>query len=112
MRGFLSASVALAAVSPALAVLDKRLTVYNPTGTTTSNAAAATYTGAAAYDTTVLNPPAPPGDLVKDFNVQLFSGGMDGLSIKQKGSFLGFSIELSVADQIRKYMILRHISFS
>ncbi|KAF8596582.1 hypothetical protein BDV93DRAFT_542700 [Ceratobasidium sp. AG-I] len=101
MRGLLSASVALAAVSPALAILhDKRVTVYNPTGTTTSNAAAATYTGAAAYDTTVLNAPAAPADLVKDFNLQLFSGGMDGLSIKQKGSFLGFSIELSVADQI------------
>jgi hypothetical protein len=72
--------------------------------TTTSTAAAAdaTYTGSAAYDTTVLNPPAPPTDLAKDFPVQLLSGGMDGLSIKQKGSFMGFSIELSVADQIRE----------
>ena len=70
--------------------------------TSTAAAADATYTGSAAYDTTVLNPPAPPTDLAKDFPVQLLSGGMDGLSIKQKGSFMGFSIELSVADQIRK----------
>lgn len=112
MRGFLSASVALAAVSPALGVIqvDKRsVTVYNPTATTTAtaDAAAASYTGAAAYDTTVLNPPAPPTDLNKDFGIQLYSGGMANLSIAQKGSFLGFSIELSVADQIRMYMVLR-----
>ncbi|KAG9125174.1 hypothetical protein FRC07_008677 [Ceratobasidium sp. 392] len=108
MRVFLAASAAFAAVGPALAVtahqpIDKRaVTVYNPTATPTQsiNTAAAQYTGAAAYDTTVLNPPAPPGDLNKNVNVQLYSGGMDNLSIKQKGSFLGYSIELSVADQI------------
>jgi hypothetical protein len=95
MRQFLAASVAL----PALVA---GVTVYNPTATTTAAAADATYTGAAAYDTTVLTPPAPPTDLSKDFPVQLFSGGMNGLSIKQKGSFMGFSVELSVADQIRR----------
>ncbi|CAE6505796.1 unnamed protein product [Rhizoctonia solani] len=101
MRTFLAASAALPALVSALNVVDKRgVTVYNPTMTTTATAADATYTGAAAYDTTVLNPPAPPTDVAKDFPVQLMSGGMDGLSIKQKGSFMGFSIELSVADQI------------
>ncbi|KAG8688124.1 hypothetical protein FRC08_011609 [Ceratobasidium sp. 394] len=105
MRLFLAASAALAA-APALAVtahqpLDKRtVTVYNPTASPTINTAAAQYTGAAAYDTTVLNPPAPPDQQNKDFAVQLAQGGMNGLSIKQKGSFLGYSIELSVADQI------------
>ncbi|QRV75317.1 glycoside hydrolase family 79 protein [Ceratobasidium sp. AG-Ba] len=108
MRVLLAASAALAAAAPALGVtahrvLDKRsVTVYNPTAppTQTINTAAAEYTGAAAYDTTVLNPPAIPGDLNKDFGIQLPQGGMDGLSIKQKGSFMGYSIELSVADQI------------
>lgn len=28
-------------------------------------------------------------------------GGMDGLSIDQKGSFMGLSVELSVANQFR-----------
>jgi len=107
MRVFLAASAALAAAGPALAItahvpLEKRVTVYDPSATSTAtvNTAAAQYTGAAAYDTTVLNPPAPPTDLSKDFPVVLTSGGMTNLSIKQKGSFLGFSIELSVADQI------------
>ncbi|CUA68540.1 Beta-glucuronidase [Rhizoctonia solani] len=100
MRTFLAASAALPVLVSALNVDKRGVTVYNPTMTTTATAADATYTGAAAYDTTVLNPPAPPTDLVKDFPVQLMSGGMDGLSIKQKGSFMGFSIELSVADQI------------
>ncbi|ELU40991.1 glycoside hydrolase family 79 protein [Rhizoctonia solani AG-1 IA] len=104
MRTFLAASLALPALVAGLQPEKRSVTVYNPTMTSTSTAAAAdaTYTGAAAYDTTVLNPPAPPTDLVKDFPVQLLSGGMDGLSIKQKGSFMGFSIELSVADQIRR----------
>lgn len=100
MRAFLAASAALPAL---VSALDKRsVTIYDPTAspTSTANAAAASYTGAAAYDTTVLNPPAPPTDLNKDVPIQLFAGGMDGLSIKQKGSFMGFSIELSVADQI------------
>ncbi|KAH7341484.1 hypothetical protein B0J17DRAFT_765535 [Rhizoctonia solani] len=102
MRTFLAASAALPFLVSALNAEKRSVTVYNPdaTTTTTASAADATYTGAAAYDTTVLNPPAPPTDLVKDFPVQLMSGGMDGLSIKQKGSFMGFSIELSVADQI------------
>jgi hypothetical protein len=115
MRVFLAASAAFAAAAPALAItahmpLDKRgVTVYNPSATTTptTNTAAAQYTGAAAYDTTVLTPPAPPTDLSKDFPVVLYTGGMTNLSIKQKGSFFGFSVELSVADQIRMYMAMQ-----
>ncbi|KAB5589021.1 hypothetical protein CTheo_7533 [Ceratobasidium theobromae] len=100
MRPFFAVSAAFPVL---VAALDKRsVTIHGPGVTTTSTAAAAdaTYTGAAAYDTTNLNPPAPPTDLNKDIPVQLYTGGMDNLSIKQKGSFLGFSIELSVADQI------------
>ncbi|KAG8736288.1 hypothetical protein FRC12_017698, partial [Ceratobasidium sp. 428] len=82
MRVFLGVSAALAAAAPAIAVtahqpIDKRsVTVYNPTATPTVsiNTAAAQYTGAAAYDTTMLNPPAPPGDLNKNVNVQLYAG--------------------------------------
>ncbi|KAG9082302.1 hypothetical protein FRC06_005131 [Ceratobasidium sp. 370] len=68
--------------------------------TATSTAESATYTGSAAYDPTVLNPPPPPGNLNRDFTIQLPQGGLPGLSIPQKGSYLGFSIELSVATRV------------
>ncbi|QRV80175.1 glycoside hydrolase family 79 protein [Ceratobasidium sp. AG-Ba] len=67
--------------------------------TATSSADAATYTGSAAYDPTVLNPPPPPDNLNRDFTIQLPQGGVAGLSIPQKGSYFGFSIELSVANR-------------
>ena len=74
--------------------------------TTSSSAAAANYTGAAAYDPTVLTAPAipipPPPNT---FFIQLFSSNSSqgGLSILQEGSFLGFSIEMSVVNQVCKY---------
>lgn len=82
------------------------VTVYyqqgqNPFQTTT--AAAANYTGAAAYNPTVLNAPPPPTDLNKNFPVQLFPGGVAGASIPQHGNFFGFSIEMSVVNQVREY---------
>jgi hypothetical protein len=71
------------------------------TGTGTTATASATYTGAAAYDPTSLTPPPIPTPApATQFPVQLFSGGMVNLSIPQSGSFVGFSVELSVADQI------------
>ncbi|KAF8591731.1 glycoside hydrolase family 79 protein [Ramaria rubella] len=70
------------------------------TGTITSSATS-TYTAPAAFDPTSLTaPPVPSPAPPTQFPVQLLSGGMPGLSIPQSGSFVGFSVELSVADQI------------
>ena len=70
---------------------------------TTSTAADATYTGLPAYDPTVLTPPAPPQPPTTQIGVAI-PGNADSamglgmmLSIPQKGNFLGFSIELSIA---------------
>ncbi|KIK59064.1 glycoside hydrolase family 79 protein [Collybiopsis luxurians FD-317 M1] len=86
------------------------ITVYGITGqqvldgqTATNTAAAANYTGSAAYNPTVLNAPQiPTGDQAPatQFTIQLQNGGTSGLSITQQGSFLGFSIEMSVANQV------------
>lgn len=71
--------------------------------TTTATAASATYSGSAAYDTTVLSAPAVPNPApATSFNIQLYSGGMTGLSIKQNGGFFGFSIEMSVVNHVCK----------
>ncbi|KAG7447455.1 glycoside hydrolase family 79 protein [Guyanagaster necrorhizus] len=68
--------------------------------TSASSADAASYTGAAAYNPTVLNPPPIPDPLPPmQFGIQLQNGGTTGVSIVQSGSFVGFSIEMSVTDQ-------------
>jgi hypothetical protein len=75
------------------------LSLSSPSGA----AAAANYTGAAAYNPTVLDPPAPPNPPINThFGIQLKSGasGTQGASIQQSGSFFGFSIEMSVVDQV------------
>ncbi|EUC64409.1 glycoside hydrolase family 79 protein [Rhizoctonia solani AG-3 Rhs1AP] len=65
--------------------------------TSQAHAAVATL---AAYDQTVLTSPSPPSPAItNNFLVQLYPGTMPGMSIKQSGSFLGFSIELSVVQQ-------------
>ena len=74
-----------------------------PTGTTA--AAAANHTGAAAYDGTVLMAPAIPNPPPpQTFSLQLLSSNTSqgGLSILQKGTFFGFSIEMSVINQVRE----------
>ncbi|THH18224.1 hypothetical protein EW146_g2709 [Bondarzewia mesenterica] len=71
------------------------------TGTYTASAAAASYTGAAAYNPTILTAPAVPNPAPNtSFGIELTSGGINGLSIKQSGAFYGFSIEMSVANQV------------
>jgi hypothetical protein len=75
-------------------------------GHPTSSAAAANYTGAAAYDPTVLTAPAIPNPPPPNaFPLQLLSSNISrgGLSILQKGTFFGFSIEMSVVNQVRKW---------
>lgn len=86
------------------------VTVYNqlPMGQSTSTAASASYTGAAAYDPTVLTAPAIPNPAPPtQFTLELQSSGdaVQGLSIRQSGSFLGFSIETSVVNQVRESYI-------
>ncbi|KAJ7592650.1 glycoside hydrolase family 79 protein [Mycena floridula] len=89
------------------------VTVYYPPGQTplsvansTGTAAAANYTGAAAYNPTVLNPPDLPSPMPSlNFPIQLQNGGTPGVSIMQTGAFLGFSIEMSVANQVRESLI-------
>jgi hypothetical protein len=83
------------------------VTVYSqlPLGQATVTAAAANYTGAAAYDPTVLNPPPIPNPApgTQPF-IQLFNSNtsQSRLSIPISGSFYGFSIEMSVANQVRE----------
>lgn len=70
-----------------------------------STADAASYTGAAAYDPTVLEPPPPPNPPIPHtFAIQLQNGGTPGASIQQNGAFFGFSIEMSVVDQVCESM--------
>jgi hypothetical protein len=79
-------------------------TVSAPTATTT--AANVTWTGLPAYDPTVLTPPAPLSPPIINAGISLPANGAAltaanlSLSIEQKGNFLGFSIELSVADTL------------
>ncbi|CAK5268206.1 unnamed protein product [Mycena citricolor] len=86
------------------ALLSARVTVYSQRpwqGTKIGTANVVAYTGAAAYDkATLVPPPVPsppiPTQFVQPLNVQ----PPQGASIRQSGSFYGFSIEFSVIDQI------------
>ncbi|KAH7928005.1 glycoside hydrolase family 79 protein [Leucogyrophana mollusca] len=72
---------------------------FGPYGTVT--AASASYTGAAVYNPTTLTPPPVPNPPPPtQFNIALESGNVQGLSITQRGSFFGFSIEFSVVTQV------------
>lgn len=76
-----------------------------PLSTGTGTAAGALYTAAAAYDPTVLTPPAVPTNQPTQFTIQLQNGGTPNVSIPQSGAFVGFSIEMSVVNQISAYII-------
>ncbi|TFK48176.1 hypothetical protein OE88DRAFT_1635030 [Heliocybe sulcata] len=99
---FLSILFPLSYISFALA----SITVYSqqPLGATASaSASAANYTGAAAYDPLLLQAPAVPNPAPNTnfaLQVQSSSSNVQGLSIPQSGSFMGFSIEMSVATQV------------
>jgi hypothetical protein len=71
-------------------------------GSSTGTGAAANYTGAAAYNPTTLNPPPPPGAqaMPTQFTIQPPNAVPPGASILQNGSFFGFSIEMSVVNQV------------
>ena len=77
-----------------------------PAATATGTGAAANYTGAAAYNPTTLNPPSPPGlqAMPTQFTIPLITDTLPpGASIKLSGSFFGFSIEMSVVNQVCKF---------
>lgn len=95
------AAIAIASASYASA----SVTVYATTGT----AAAATPTqciGAVPCDGSVLTPVGPQQNMSTTVPVQLFTGGMTGLSIRQNGHFAGFSLELSVIDHLCSLLFL------
>lgn len=69
----------------------------------TSTAAFAQSTENSAYSSLVLVAPDPPIGLQKDVPIILSTTTPAGASIGQKGSFLGFSVELSIADAILGY---------
>ncbi|KAH8979522.1 hypothetical protein EDB83DRAFT_2537237 [Lactarius deliciosus] len=109
MRLLFSVSVSIVWVT----IVNAQYSVYQPKNqvifggsslnyTNTAAAAAASYTGAAAYDPTILNPPAVPNPPIPtQVPVQLTStGGIPNLSIPQNGGFFGFSIEMSVSNQV------------
>lgn len=84
-----------------------QITVYylkgqNVLATPTGTGAAADYTGSAAYNPTVLEAPPPPGAaaLPTNFGISLASSVPPGASIMQSGNFFGFSIEMSVVNQV------------
>lgn len=99
-------SLLLAASSCALfAQSALAVTVYGqtPLGATQTLPPGAIYTGLPAYDPTILNPPpvnATPGP----YSLQLTNdvNAMSGVSIPMNGTFYGFSIEMSVVNQIRE----------
>lgn len=113
MRSFLIRCISVFLSWLAFVAADDPYSIYEPKNqviyggsalqrTTTSTAAAAGFTGAAAYNTTQLNaPPVPNPAIPVQFPVQLTStGGIVGLSIRQSGAFFGFSIEMSVSNQV------------
>ncbi|KAJ7486841.1 hypothetical protein FB451DRAFT_1127091 [Mycena latifolia] len=66
-----------------------------------TTAPGAKYSGVAAYNPTTLSPPPVPSPtILTTIPVQLQNSGTPHLSIKQKGSFIGFSIEMSVTNQV------------
>ncbi|KAF9506580.1 glycoside hydrolase family 79 protein [Hydnum rufescens UP504] len=76
------------------------VTIYTTLGSGTDTAAEATVTGFGAYNSTALVAPGLPNPMPPlNFTIQLYLGGMNNLSIKQASNFMGFSIELSVANQ-------------
>jgi hypothetical protein len=71
------------------------------TGTETTSAPQESYTGLGAYDPLVLTPPPLPDPRpALEFGIQLNAEGQPGLSIPLLGNVLGFSVEMSVMDQV------------
>ena len=82
------------------------VTVYGqtPLGATQSSPSDASWTGLPAYDPTTLTPPVI-SPLPSPYTLQLTSdvNAVGGVSIPVSGTFWGFSIEVSVVNQIREF---------
>ena len=83
-------------------------TLFGIQPSTTDTSLTASYTGSAAYDPRTLTPPIPPTDppVNTQFAVELLHGDTPGLSIRHHGAFLGFSIEFSVSNHVRKFPLI------
>ena len=79
-----------------------QLSVAAAAASSAATAPAGTYTGLPAYNTTLLVAPQPPqaGDFPTQITLQLTDAPMLNVSIPQKSSFFGFSIEMSVVNQV------------
>jgi hypothetical protein len=92
-----------------LGLASAQYTVYQPLqqvifGGSTNGSIQSLTTTSAAYDPTVLQAPAPPNPPVPTNQfIQLYSGGMNDLSMPLSGAFFGFSIEMSIATHVRTY---------
>ncbi|KIL64300.1 glycoside hydrolase family 79 protein [Amanita muscaria Koide BX008] len=74
---------------------------YNPQAALTATASGANYTGPAAYNPTTLQVPPVPTGFPTQVNAQILDGSAPpGSSIPLMSSFFGFSIEMSVVDQV------------
>jgi hypothetical protein len=102
IRSFLLVLCSLAAAQ-AVTVYSQQPFGAARTATPTDGSPPPAYTGLGAYNPTKLNPPPPPSPLpANQFNIFLFptTDNVQGASIATKGSFFGFSIEMSVTNQI------------
>lgn len=62
-----------------------------------------------AYDETMLDPPALPNERAPTqftLNLPMSNGSVPGLSILQRGTFYGFSVEMSVITQLRECLAM------
>ncbi len=85
-------------------------TIYQPNqqvifGGNTNSSIESLTTASAAYDHTILQAPAPPNPPIPTNQfIQLYSGGMNDLSMPLSGAFFGFSIEMSIATHVCMYL--------
>src|ERR1700722_1799751 len=94
-------------VSLCLHLTKADVTIYNTLGsaqaTPTGSSSSGVYTGPQAFNPVVLEPPPVPSPApATNFHLPLQDGNFTGLSIRQPGTFVGFSIEFAVADQVSK----------
>ncbi|KAJ6543162.1 hypothetical protein B0H19DRAFT_1035502 [Mycena capillaripes] len=87
---------------PLIGLAGAEITVYHANNQAAfTTAPGAKYTGVAAYNpTTISPPPLPTPSVLTTIPINLQNSGTPNLSIKQKGSFFGFSIEMSVTNQV------------
>lgn len=91
-------------------VVKARVTVYGQiplahATTATAGATRPTVVSSPAYDETILTPPPlpdPRSPRLYTLNLPADGANVNGLSIPQQGSFYGFSIEMSVINQLRE----------